>query len=112
MQTINTSVLNERREELDEFFPELLETYLTDTVGLVQRIVDAIDTNDSKELREGAHALKSSSGYMGAEKVVDLSAKIEARARNGECATCIEDVALLVEAMKATREFLESHRVV
>lgn len=82
MSSINFQTLNERKEELDEFFAELVQTYLDDAKTLIDDVLKAVGAADAAALSESAHALKSSSGYMGADKVVELSASLETMGRD------------------------------
>jgi len=99
MSAINLETLAERKEELDEFFDELIDTYLDDVRNLIQRVKTAVENDDATELREAAHAIKSSSGFMGAEKVVVLSAELEAAGRSGTAAAVSSDAKELQEEL-------------
>jgi len=105
MTAINAKILNERREELDEFFGELLQTYLSDAQELMAGVTKAVEAKDPAALRESAHALKSSSGYMGADRVVELAAELEERGRDNNVADVDEMAAeLALELEKACTE--------
>ena len=106
MTAINAKTLNERREELDEFFGELLQTYLSDAQELMAGVTKAVEAKDPAALRESAHALKSSSGYMGADQVVSLAAQMESAAVNGGAAEEADNAEALRTAVDAAVEEL------
>ncbi len=100
--------LNERKEELDEFFAELVQTYLDDAKKLIADVASAVDAVDANAVRESAHALKSSSGYMGADKVVELSARLETMGREGNLAEASALCAELTQELADACQVLET----
>lgn len=86
MSVIDPTVISERKEEMEEAFGELVETFIEDAQSALVAIEQAVDADSALDLRQHTHALKSSSGYMGADKVVSLAAQMESAAVNGSAA--------------------------
>jgi signal transduction histidine kinase/DNA-binding response OmpR family regulator/HPt (histidine-containing phosphotransfer) domain-containing protein len=74
----------------------LLATYETSSIELVSAVGLALQNGDTEELRRVAHALKSSSGNVGAERLFELCRSLEAAARS-------RDLAALPELVKTLR---------
>lgn len=109
MSAIDPIVIAERIEEMEEAFPELVTTFIEDAQSSLVAIRQAVDSDQADELRQHAHALKSSSGYMGASKIVALASALELAARNGAAATQSNNVdALAVATDEAVAELVES----
>jgi len=83
-QSLNKETLQERQEDLEEYFVELVETFDTDARRLAAEIDAAVTADDSVALREAAHALKSSCALLGADHASDLSAHLESLGRDDE----------------------------
>lgn len=73
----------------------LLETYETNSAELILSVGGALESGDTEELRRVAHALKSSSGNVGAERLFELCRKLESAARSCDLAALPELVATL-----------------
>lgn len=72
----------------------LLDTYETSSAALLATVGAAFDSGNTEELRRVAHALKSSSGNVGAEQLFELCRSLEAAAKS-------RDLAALPELVKA-----------
>jgi PAS domain S-box-containing protein len=71
----------------------LIETYLEDAARLGEALREAFDRGAAAALAQAAHALKGVSGYVGAERLVALCARLEASGRGGS----LVDAAAIVE---------------
>lgn len=67
----------------DEFLAELLDVYVGDAATRFEGLRAAAAAGDTERLAAEAHALKSSSGNIGAATVRDLCAVLEKQAREG-----------------------------
>lgn len=76
----------------------LLDTYETSSTELVSVVGGALESGNTEELRRVAHALKSSSGNVGAEQLFELCRSLEAAARDRDLAALPELVAVLKRA--------------
>ena len=69
--------LHELRDLLGDDLPRLIDTYLEDTRRRIDELSDALRRGDMAGLRRCAHALKSSSGNIGAAALAALAARLE-----------------------------------
>ena len=87
---------------------ELVEIYIDDAPARIAAIRDAVTRRDAPALASSAHALRGSSGNVGATRVLSLCAKLEDIGRAGGtdgAADLVED--LTVEYERATRALRE-----
>jgi len=56
----------------DEFLTEILSDFIEDTKGLIDQLDAAMIADDTKAVRDTAHALRSSAAYIGAKRLVEL----------------------------------------
>ncbi|MGZ5474822.1 MAG: response regulator, partial [Thermoanaerobaculia bacterium] len=69
--------LRQLASENSEFLAELLALYIEDVPGRIATIDAAIENNDAAGVASAAHALKSSSGSVGALRVRQVAAELE-----------------------------------
>jgi HPt (histidine-containing phosphotransfer) domain-containing protein len=62
---------------------KVIRAFLADAPGRVDQIGGAAQTGDSEALRKAAHAMKSSSANVGAERLSALCKELEAIGRGG-----------------------------
>lgn len=79
---------------------EILEMYETTAVDDLNGVLAAVSAGDLESIVKRAHALKGSSGNVGANRVMDLAARIERYGRDGS----IEGAAGLVDVLSSTFE--------
>jgi HPt (histidine-containing phosphotransfer) domain-containing protein len=65
------------------FFVELIDLYVADAHSRIEDMLTAIAEGNAERLAGEAHALKSSSGNIGAAAVSDLCAELEMAAAEG-----------------------------
>ena len=65
------------------FLAELIDTYLTDSVGLLATMDQAVSGANADQLRRAAHSLKSNSASFGAHGLTGLCQELEHQARDG-----------------------------
>jgi len=82
--SINTSMIEDLKELMEEDFPILIETFLTDCEKRLDDLKEAISENNAKEIRELAHGFKGSSSNLGAVLLSDISFKLEIMGRENE----------------------------
>jgi two-component system sensor histidine kinase/response regulator len=68
----------------DDFFQELVDTFLIDTTALVNDLGAALGKNDIDTVRRTAHSLKSNSATFGAAKLSQLAKDVEMMAKDGD----------------------------
>jgi signal transduction histidine kinase/DNA-binding response OmpR family regulator len=81
---IDSSVIEDIRKlgsRNSDLLGRVLQTYLQEAPKILDQIQMAIASSDYELLRAQAHALKSSSGNVGAKGVMDLSRQLEAKGK-------------------------------
>jgi PAS domain S-box-containing protein len=63
----------------ETMIPELVTLFTEDSTDLVEQIKEAVEERDAERLEAATHTLKSSSGYLAAERLAALSADLEER---------------------------------
>lgn len=111
---LNTEMLEELKDVMEEEFPLLLETYLRESEFQHQRIDEAWREQGLDELRRCAHSLKGSSSNIGAEQLAELCSQLERLAKDEETSDVPDTLAALSQEFTAVRETVtglyESHR--
>ena len=80
----NTAIDRLRRLSSDDrFLSGLVDVFINDAADRVSAIDTALQNRNAAELAEAAHALKSSSGQIGATQVRVLAARLEAIGESG-----------------------------
>ncbi|MCH9670762.1 MAG: Hpt domain-containing protein [Gammaproteobacteria bacterium] len=82
-RVLDFEILEEVMEDLEEEFTDYLDCFFSEAEVWVKRIQTAIDSADASSLYETAHALKSSSGYLGALALQESATLLEAEGRSG-----------------------------
>ncbi|MDX2246399.1 MAG: Hpt domain-containing protein [Bacteroidia bacterium] len=82
-----------------ELISDLVNTLIASSPDLLKEIEVGIKTGNATQIREAAHALKSSNAQLGALSFSELCAEMEKRGRSGE----ISDIETLYE--KIMEEF-------
>ena len=80
---IDMEFLAEIREDLEEDFPEFVESFCVDADVHIATLQVAIREDDARTLFECGHTLKSSSAYVGAVRLSELFAELEGKGRSG-----------------------------
>jgi HPt (histidine-containing phosphotransfer) domain-containing protein len=65
-----------------ELATKVINVYETSSADLIQTLADALSDSDEHGVSSAAHALKSSSGNVGAERLVSMCREIELAARD------------------------------
>ncbi len=77
-QHVDREVLDALREVMEDSYPDLLDTFLTDSESRLHQLQK---TADAKVLAEVAHSFKGSASNMGAVRLATLCQALEADAR-------------------------------
>lgn len=94
-------------EEFDvELAKELAQAYLDDTVTIIEKIQNALNSNDQEGVRSTAHMLKGCSRAIQAMNCEKSSAILENHARDGNLEAARAGFADVVEAYAQTKKFL------
>lgn len=83
-EPLNMELLNELRDIMEDEFPSLLETFLTESQKQYQEARLAFASKNMAELRRAAHSLKGSCGNVGALDLHAMCTAIESQADANE----------------------------
>lgn len=81
---LDLNMLNELREIMEDDFPSLLETFLSESSRQYQDAAGAWQSSDMDQLRRAAHSLKGSCANIGAQELHQTCSDIEHAAKAGE----------------------------
>ena len=81
---LNSELLNELRELMEDDFSVLLETYLAESQRQFAGARGALENGDLEALKRFAHSMKGSSSNIGAESLSGLCGKLESGAKHDE----------------------------
>jgi HPt (histidine-containing phosphotransfer) domain-containing protein len=97
--------------DMPEVLIDLLDTYIEESSGLVNTMTAALGQEQSESMMRAAHSLKSSSASIGAMRLSDLCAALEAHLRNtGAPVDVPVQVRKIAEEFERVREALEQHK--
>ena len=103
-ERLNKEFLEELKDIMDEEFPLLLQTYLSESERQLQGIDQAWQAGELEDLRRSAHSLKGSSGNIGAEALAQLCAELERSAKHADVAGVPQTLEALSGEFVAVRE--------
>ncbi len=108
-EAVNLEVLDELKELLDDGFPMLVERFVDDGQERVDKIMLALDEQDSQLLYTEAHGLKGSSRNMGAGPLADICGQLEAMGHADDLASAKTIVAALKTEFSAACQVIVNH---
>ncbi len=68
----------------EELFKELIGIFLEDSVGVADKLKQAVESGDAEAVHQNAHALKGASGNICAGPVRDAAQLLEKAGRNND----------------------------
>lgn len=95
---LNRETLNSLRELGDDFFLELIETFLDSSQTQMEALRKAIGEKSAPGIEAAAHSLKGSCYGQGAEELGLLCKKMEAKGREND----LTDIAPLIRDIEAS----------
>ena len=87
---------------------DLLNTYLEDAPGRVEKMHQAVKDADPDGLSDAAHALKSASANLGAKQLASLCSEAEALGRSGSTEGSADVVSQISQAYETVRIAFEA----
>ena len=93
-----------------EMIRDLINLFFEDTPQMLGQLRQALAEGDALLLRQTAHSLKSSSGFLGAIELSALCGELEALGRKGIVEGAAEKIARAEESFQAVKLMLESLR--
>lgn len=79
---INADHLVKMREDMGEYFDELVPAFISSTSDMMAALSDALAQQDNSELIRLAHSIKSASANVGANILSSIASEMETMARN------------------------------
>ncbi len=86
MEHLNTDMLAELKNLMEDEFGLLVDTYCSDGQLKVTALGEAVAAGEAEKIREMAHSLKGSSSNLGAEYLSDMCCRLEAKGKQGDLA--------------------------
>lgn len=84
---LDTAVLDQMVEDLDrETVEMLIDTFVDELAGRLDRMADATDPIDVAVLQREAHALKSSAGTYGLMQLYEIAVELDRVTKRGDAA--------------------------
>ena len=107
---IDRIIYNDLKETVGEdFFQELVDTFLIDTTMLVGDLGEALEKNDTDTVRRTAHSLKSNSATFGATRLSLLAKEMEMMAKSGDLEDGFSKLALISDEYKRVQLEIEAY---
>ncbi len=81
---LNFQLLSTMKDTIGDVFKELIPAYLQQSDGMINNMLELLETNDMQTLERYAHSMKSSSLNVGAEKVSENALILEDMCRENK----------------------------
>lgn len=81
---LDREVLQTLQEVMDDQFPVLISTFITDSDSRIRSLQKALATQDGEAVRRQSHSFKGSCHNIGAQRLGDLCQIMEDRGREGD----------------------------
>lgn len=107
---LDRDVLNSLQEIMEDEYPVLLDTFMTDSEERLRLLHRAEQDKDTGEMRRAAHSFKGSCSNMGARALAESCRELEELARRGELDESAQLVARIEREFAILRILLKSER--
>jgi CheY-like chemotaxis protein len=94
----------------EAFVAEIIDEFLSDSLGLVASARAALETEDAAEVRRAAHTLKSNAATFGAHGLAERSRALEEASKDGVLVDGDELLASIAEELEVVRQELRAAR--
>lgn len=98
------------QEVMEDEYPVLLDTFLSDSEARLNALGLAHDARDAEALRRAAHSFKGSCGNMGAPLLAELCSQLEELGRAGDLNAVPALLAQAEREFALIRTLIESER--
>ena len=98
-----------QRPDAPDILAKLVNVYLEKAPNLVHEIDAGIAANDSGRVKMAAHALKSSSAYLGAKSLADQCEKLEIKAAGNDLCNAENSVKNIVDGVQVISEQIKRY---
>ena len=106
---LDDAIIKELREVMEEDFPSLVRTYMSNSPKLLGLLENAVDQRDMLAIALHSHSLKSSSANLGAMQVSGIARRIELAARDDRLQDVLVNYKLLAAAYAAAKNALDGY---
>ena len=100
---LDQGLLEELRDVMEDDFPELLSTYLTESENQLSDVESVWEQRDMDGVRRSAHKLKGSCTNIGANDLAQLCLALETAGRDEDAGTIAETMPALVTEFAVVR---------
>jgi len=107
---LDRDVLNTLQDIMEDEYPVLLDTFVTDSEERLRLLQDAQQDQDAQAMRRAAHSFKGSCSNMGAKALAESCRDLEELARRGELAGSAQLVSRIEREFAIVRILLKSER--
>ncbi|MBV1906822.1 MAG: Hpt domain-containing protein [Pseudomonadales bacterium] len=81
-ELLDKALLSELKDIMEESFPDLLDSYITESDKQYQELRTSWSEKDIEQLGRQAHTLKGSCSNMGASSMAEMCSELERGAKN------------------------------
>ncbi|MDQ7985808.1 Hpt domain-containing protein [Pseudomonas sp. G34] len=107
---LDRDVLNTLQDIMEDEYPVLLDTFVTDSEERLRLLQNAQQEQDAQAMRRAAHSFKGSCSNMGAKALAESCRDLEELARRGELAESAQLVSRIEREFAIVRILLKSER--
>lgn len=107
---LDRDVLNTLQDIMEDEYPVLLDTFVTDSEERLRLLQAAEHDQDAQAMRRAAHSFKGSCSNMGAKVLAESCRDLEELARRGELAESAPLVERIEREFAIVRILLKSER--
>jgi len=92
------------REKMIKRFQLIIDAYFEECSSMIESLKQAGSESDIETMTRVVHSIKSTSAALGAQKISQLSASIEARYKSGDITDWVADKKQLEQYFQGTKE--------
>ncbi|HOK03191.1 MAG TPA: Hpt domain-containing protein [Spirochaetota bacterium] len=107
-EIINRKELIDRLDKDFQLFTELAELFFVDSISILKKIENSIDSKNSEELRKTAHTLKGAVANFSAKRAYDAAFELENAGKNGEFHDVVKKFEILKKEIEELTEEMKS----
>ena len=105
--SVNKVTINQLKELLKDDFQMLVATFLSDCETRLNALEMAIEENNIPKIKELAHSFKGSCSSVGAEKLSEISFKLEMIDQSENASDVLEAFQLLTAEYQLVKDFFQ-----
>ncbi len=103
LPVLDYAMLKELRDNIGDNLQGLFKVFLEDIPDYIRAVEQSIAENDPGALVEAAHAIKGSSGNIGAKRLAEIARQLELQGRSGSIGDAGQQVAALRAGLEEVR---------